>query len=83
MSEHERLLYRLGKILDQVARPHGCDEAVPGDVHGSLWQLGVTCDERTTREELIARLWARKRSLMTVMQPGWGGGPGMTPPTAA
>jgi hypothetical protein len=83
MSEHERLLYRLGKILDQVARPHQCDEAVPGEVHASLWQLGVPCDERTTREELIARLWARKRSLMTVMQAGWGGGPSMTPPSAA
>ena len=83
MSEHERLLARLGKILDQVARPHGCDEAVPVEVHASLRQVGVPCDELTTREELIARLWACKRSLMTLTQPGWGGGPRFTPPTAA
>ncbi len=83
MSEHERLLIRLGRILDQVARPHPFDEAVPVEVHASLWQLGVPCDELTTREELITRLWARKRSLLTVTQPGWGGGPRFTPPTAA
>ena len=83
MSEHERLLARLGKILDQVARPHGCDEAVPVEVHASLRQVGVPCDELTTREELIARLWARKRSLLTVTQAAWGGGPRFTPPTAA
>jgi hypothetical protein len=83
MGEHERLMARLGRILDQVARPHRCDDQVPIEVHASLWQIGVQCDELTTREELIARLWARKRSLMTLTQPGWGGGPGITPPTAA
>ncbi len=83
MSERERLLFRLGRILDQVARPHRFDEAVPVEVHAGLWQVGVPCDELTTREELVARLWARKRSLLTSLQPGWGGGPGVTPPTAA
>jgi hypothetical protein len=83
VSEHERLLFRLGRILDQVARPHGCNEAVPIDVHAGLWQLGVPCDELTTREELVARLWARKRSLLASLQRGWGGDPGVTPPTAA
>ena len=83
MSESERLLLSLGRILDQVARPHRVDEAVPVDVHASLWQVGVAYDELMTREELVARLWARKRTLLMSLQPGWGGGPGMTPPTAA
>jgi hypothetical protein len=83
MSDHERLMARVGKILDQVARPHRCDDALPVEVHASLWQIGMPCDELTTREELIARLWACKRTLMTLTQPGWGGGPGLTPPTAA
>jgi hypothetical protein len=51
-------------------------------VRASLWQLGLACGDRTTREELVARLWARKRSLLSAMQAGWGG-PGVTPPTAA
>jgi hypothetical protein len=82
MGEHERMLIRLGKMLDQIARPYGCEEMLPADVRAGLWQLGFPCSEVTTREELIPRLWARKRSLLTGTGPDWGG-PQFTPPSAA
>ena len=83
MGERDWMLLRLGEMLDMVARPHRCEEeALPVDVRATLWQLGVPCNERTPREELVAKLWARKRSLLTTIQPTWGG-PGFTPPTAA
>ena len=82
MSEHETMLVKLGQILDQVARPHPCDEGLPADVRATLWQLGVQCDELTPREELVLRLWARKRSVKTAMLVDWSG-PGVTPPSAA
>ena len=82
MSEHELMLVQLGDVLSQVARPHRCDDGLPDEVRTSLWQLGVACGEVTPREDLIARLWAKKRSLLSAMQPGWGG-PGVMPPTAA
>ena len=50
MGEHERMLVRLVAILDQVARPHGCDEALPIEVQAGLCQLGFPCDEQTPRE---------------------------------
>lgn len=76
------MLIRLGQMLDAITRPHRCDEALPVDVRATLWQLGVPCNDRTPREELVARLWERKRSLLTAINPGWGG-PGITPPSAA
>jgi len=83
MSERDWLLIRLGEMLNRLARPHPCDESLPVEVRATLRQLGVPCNERTPREELVARLWARKRSLLTAaMHPGWGG-PGITPPSAA
>jgi hypothetical protein len=82
MSEHERMLVQLGNLLSRVARPHRCDDGLPDDVKTSLWELGLPCGELTSREELISKLWARKRSLLLTMQPGWGG-PGVTPPSAA
>ena len=82
MSEEERMLVHLGRMLEQVARPHGCDEILPAEVRAGLWQLGVPCGELTTREELIPRLWARKRNLLLAVGPEWGG-PGLTPPSAA
>ncbi len=82
MSEHELMLVQLGDILAKVARPYRCDDVLPVDVRAALWQIGLPCHELTPREELVARLWAKKRSLLTAMQPGWGG-PGVTPPAAA
>ena len=82
MSEHERTLIRLAKLLDRLARPHRCDDVLPVDVQDGLWQLGFPCTELTAREELIPRLWARKRSLLAGIGQEWGG-PGLTPPTAA
>jgi hypothetical protein len=83
MSEHERTLARLGEMLSQIARPYGVDDLeLPLEVRSGLCQLGFPCSELTTREELITRLWARKRMLMAAMQPRWGG-PGVTPPSAA
>jgi hypothetical protein len=82
MSEHELLLVQLGDVLSKVARPHRFDDELPAEVRSSLWQLGFPVSDLTSREELVARLWARKRSLLTAIQPEWGG-PGATPPTAA
>jgi hypothetical protein len=55
---------------------------LPVDVRAALWQLGFPVDELTSREEIITRLWAKKRTLLSAMQPGWGG-PTVTPPAAA
>lgn len=82
MGDHEVLLVQLGDLLSKVARPYRCDDAIPVDVRAALWQLGLPCNELTSREEVIARLWAKKRSVLTAMTPGWGG-PGITPPAAA
>lgn len=79
MGEDERILKQLGEILDKIARPHRCDEALPVDLRAALWQLGVPCTELTSREELVARLWARKRNLMMI-PPNWSG---PTAPSAA
>jgi hypothetical protein len=82
MSEHEELLVQLGDVLAKVARPYGVGEALPNELRTSLWQLGFPCQDFTPREELIAQLWARKRSLQMMVIPSWGG-PGSTPPSAA
>ena len=82
MSEHERMLVTLGRVLERIARPHPAGESLPMEVQASLWQLGFPCNELTPREELIPRLWARRRSLLAGFGPEWGG-PGLTPPTAA
>ena len=82
MSEHELMLVQLGDVLSKVARPHRCDDVLPVDVRAALWQLGMPCNDLTSREELVARIWAKKRSLLTATRPEWGG-PGVTPPAAA
>jgi len=82
MSEQERLLAQLGDMLAKIARPHRADDELPIDLRSRLSQMGFPCSELTTREELIARLWARKRSLVAAMSAEWGG-PGLTPPSAA
>lgn len=82
MREREKLLARLSELLARLARPYGCDEAIPAEIQAHLWQLGLPCDELTPREFVIAQLWARKRTLQTSMLPLWGG-PGATPPAAA
>ena len=82
MSEQELMLVRLGQALDRVARPHRCDEALPGELQANLWRLGVPCDAQTPREELVSLLWARKRNLSLAYQPRWDG-PGTTPLNAA
>ena len=76
------MLVQVGEVLSKVARPYRCEDVLPVDVRTALWQLGFPCGELTSREEVIARLWAKKRSLLSTMQPGWGG-PGVTPPAAA
>jgi hypothetical protein len=82
MSEQELMLIQVGQVLSRVARPHRCDETIPVEVQANLWQLGLPCDEATSREDLIARLWARKRTLQVNLGSTWGG-PGPTPPAAA
>lgn len=82
MSEDERTLVMLGEALAKVARPHDCDDVIPVEVRTALWSLGVPCTDLTPRQELVARLWARKRNLLTAIQGHWGG-PTLTPPSAA
>jgi len=82
MSEHELMLVQVGDVLSRLARPYRCEDVLPVDVRAALWQLGFPCNELTSREEVIARLWAKKRSLLSAIRPGWGG-PGVTPPAAA
>lgn len=81
MTQEEHTLAQLGVALSHLARPHDCDETLSPRVQATLQQLGLSCDERTPREALIAELWARKRSLSMAFLPGatqhdW-------PPTAA
>lgn len=76
------MLVRLGEALSEIARPHRCDDAIPAAVQANLWELGVPCEPLTPREDLVAKLWARKRTLQVAMDPSWGG-PGATPPAAA
>jgi hypothetical protein len=78
MSEQELMLVQVGQVLEQVARPHRCDDVLPVEVQATLWRLGVPCDELTPRDELVSLLWARKRNLSLAWSP-----PGQTPPTAA
>jgi hypothetical protein len=82
MSEHELMLVQVGEVLNRVARPHRCDAPLPADVQASVWRLGLACDGQTPLDDLVARLWARKRSLSVAIQPAWDG-PGATPPSAA
>ncbi|HUZ86063.1 MAG TPA: hypothetical protein VNF26_03850 [Candidatus Baltobacterales bacterium] len=82
MSEQELMLIQVGQVISRVARPHRCDEAIPVEVQANLRQLGLPCDEATSREDLIVRLWARKRTLQVTLESTWGG-PGATPPAAA
>jgi hypothetical protein len=82
MSEQELMLVQLGQVLDQVARPHRCEDVLPVEIQATLWRLGVPCDELTPRNEVVSLLWARKRNLSLAVQPTWDG-PGATPPNAA
>lgn len=82
MGEHERLLTQLGEMLSKIARPYPVEDELPHELRSGLCQLGFPCTDVTTREELISRLWARKRMLLAAMQAQWGG-PGVTPPSAA
>ncbi|HKW70468.1 MAG TPA: hypothetical protein VJP81_07775 [Candidatus Dormibacteraeota bacterium] len=67
-----RMLFWLGQLLAQIARPYRCDEGLPPEVQASLSLLGVPCDTSTSRADLVAFLWARKRTML-----------GTTPPRAA
>jgi hypothetical protein len=82
MDEREITLSLLGEMLAKVARPHHADDELPSEVRRKLGLLGLPDVEFATREELIAGLWARKRSVLMAMEPDWGG-PGITPPSAA
>jgi hypothetical protein len=76
------LLARLSELLAEIARPYRCDEVIPVEVQANLWKLGLACEPTTPREDVIEQLWARKRSLQTILVPLWDG-PGASPPPAA
>jgi hypothetical protein len=82
MSEQELMLFQVRQVLQEVARPYSCEAPLPPHVQASLWRLGLPCHELTPREDVVALLWARKRSLSLAVQPTWRG-PGATPPNAA
>jgi hypothetical protein len=63
------MLVWVGVLLTQIARPHRCGEVLPADVQASLWQLGVPCDASTSRADLVAQLWARKRTMLQTTPP--------------
>jgi hypothetical protein len=81
MAGHDHLLeQRLTAALNLVARPYSCGEALALEVQARLWQLGVPCSELTPRDEVVSRLWAKKRGV----SPGrFGPGPSAAPPAAA
>lgn len=79
MSGRDLLLKRrLTSAIDQVARPYPCDEGLALEVQAGLWRLGIPCSDLTPREDVIARLWAMKRSLAAEA-----GFMGAAPPPAA
>jgi hypothetical protein len=83
MSEQELMLVKVGQVLAQIARPHRCgDDGVPAELQANLWELGVACGDLTPREDVIAQLWARKRTLRVSIEPLWDG-PAPTSPAAA
>lgn len=65
-------LARLNRALTQVARPTACDDWNAPMTHSQLVDLGVFREgpgaawlgEPRWREELIERLWSRKRQLL-------------------
>jgi hypothetical protein len=69
MGEGERTLVELGDLLSRVARPHRCDDALGAEVQVSLWKLGLPYSINTTRQDLVAQIWARKRSVLAETPP--------------
>jgi hypothetical protein len=54
----------LDTLLAQLARPSLAGAPLPASVHDQLRSLGVPAGLAPSREELISRLWGRKRPLM-------------------
>jgi len=60
------LTFVFDEALAQITRPHRFDEALTIELRQCLCQLGVPCDESTPRADVIAQIWAKKRSLSLV-----------------
>jgi len=52
--------------LAQITRPDPFGEALTLELRQCLCQLGVPCDEFTSRADLIAQIWVKKRRLSLV-----------------
>ena len=57
-------LYILDRVLEQLTRPSMPGAGLPAAVRQELHQLGLMFGRTTRREELIARVWGRKRPLL-------------------
>jgi len=59
-----RELHLLDSLLDQLTRPAIAGTSVPASVKDQLRSVGVPLGRAPRREELIAKVWGRKRPLM-------------------
>jgi hypothetical protein len=57
-------LYRLDRVLTQLARPVRPGVDIPDALWVELRVLGLPVERITRREPLIQRVWGRKRPLM-------------------
>jgi hypothetical protein len=57
-------LHHLDRLLGQLARPARLDEGVPEGFVEELRGLGLAVRRRAGREDLVRRIWSRKRPLL-------------------
>jgi hypothetical protein len=57
-------LYLLDRVLEQLTRPSLPGAGLPSAVRQELHQLGLTIGRTARRQELIERVWGRKRPLL-------------------
>jgi hypothetical protein len=57
-------LRRVERILADLARPTVGDESIAPQTRAAMVQVGIVVSGRSSRKDLIERLWNRKRSLL-------------------
>jgi hypothetical protein len=60
-------LRRVDRILAELARPVIDEDAMPPATRESHLHLGICVGGEASRKDLIARVWARKRTLLRQM----------------
>jgi hypothetical protein len=61
-------LYLMDRVLAQLTRPSVPGAGLPPAVRQDLHQLGLSFRRTPRREELIARVWGRKRPLLAQLE---------------